>query len=249
MILVYALAGAFIVSLIAFLGLTTLALKEKLLNKILIYLVSFSAGGLMGGAFFHLMPEAIEESSEPINVFIYVLVGFGLFFLIERFLLWHHCHDRECKERQHLGYINLIGDAVHNTIDGIIIISSFLVSVELGIIVTLSIIFHEVPQELGDFGVLLYSGLKKAKALILNYFVAAFVIFGVIIGYFLINWIETLVIFLLPAAAGGFIYIAASDLIPELHKQTKTKQSIISFVIFVFALILMYGLKQLHLGH
>ena len=240
---IYALIAAFIVSLLAFIGLTTLALKDKLLKKILIYLVSFSAGGLMGGAFFHLLPESIEEGLEPLIIFIYVLVGFCLFFLIERFLRWHHCHDKECTSPRHLGYINLIGDGVHNLTDGIIIITSFLVNPSLGMAVTLSIIFHEVPQELGDFGVLLYAGIKKKKALFLNYLVATFVILGVIIGYFLIHWIEGLTAFLVPAAAGGFIYIAATDLIPELQKVIKLKHSILSFFVFILALALMLGLK------
>ena len=119
--LIYALIASFIVSLLAFIGLTTLALKDKLLKKILIYLVSFSAGGLMGGAFFHLLPESVEAGEEPLLVFAYVLIGFCLFFIIERFLRWHHCHDKECDNITHLGYINLIGDGVHNLTDGIII--------------------------------------------------------------------------------------------------------------------------------
>lgn len=240
---IYALVAAFGISLLAFVGLTTLALKDKLLRKILIFLVSFSAGGLMGGAFFHLLPESFEEGLEPLIIFIYVLIGFCLFFLIERFLRWHHCHDKECTDPSHLGYINLIGDGVHNLTDGIIIITSFLVNPSLGLAVTLSIIFHEIPQELGDFGVLLYAGIKKKKALFLNYFVATFVILGVAIGYFLIYWIDSLTTFLVPAAAGGFIYIAATDLIPELQKVIKLRHSILSFVIFILALILMLGLK------
>ncbi len=242
---IYALIASFAVSLLAFIGLTVLALKDEFLKKALLFFVSFSAGGLMGGAFFHLLPESIEESQKPLFIFAYVLIGFCIFFIIERFLRWHHCHDKECDSPLHLGYINLIGDAIHNLTDGIIIVTTFMVNPMLGFAVTLSIIFHEIPQELGDFGVLLYAGIKKSKALILNYLIATFVILGVIIGYFLINWIENLTSFLVPVAAGGFIYIAATDLIPELQKEIKTKKSILGFIIFVSALILMYLLKIL----
>jgi len=239
--LLYAIISAFIVSLLAFLGLTVLALKDKLLSKILIYLVSFSAGGLIGGAFFHLLPESVEGADNVLLLFVYVIIGFIFFFLTEKILRWHHCHDGKCDEPQkHLGYINLIGDAVHNLIDGLIIISAFMVNPGLGMAVTLSIIFHEIPQELGDFGVLLYSGMKKSKALIMNYSVAFLTVVGVLIGYLLINYVGSVNSFLVPAAAGGFIYIAASDLIPELHKETGTKNSIISILIFVVALIFMY---------
>jgi len=241
--LFYALTSAFLVSLLAFIGLITLALKEKILKKILIYLVSFSAGGLMGGAFFHLLPESIEEGHEPIRIFTYVIIGFCFFFLVEKFLRWHHCHDKQCKDPKHLGYINLIGDGVHNFIDGIIIITAFTVSPALGFAATISIIFHELPQELGDFGVLLYAGFSKFKALFWNFISALIALAGVLIGYFLINLSENLIVFLLPAAAGGFIYIAATDLIPELQKILKTKHSIFTFVVFILALILMFLLK------
>ncbi|MBD3360059.1 MAG: ZIP family metal transporter [Candidatus Buchananbacteria bacterium] len=240
---IYALIAAFAVSLLAFIGLLTLALKDKLLKSILIYLVSFSAGGLMGGAFFHLLPESIEEGTEPLMVFIYVIIGFCVFFLVERFLRWHHCHERECKNPLHLGYINLIGDGVHNFIDGVIIVTSYMVNIELGVAVTISIIFHEIPQELGDFGVLIYSGISKTKALFYNFLTALLAILGVIIGYLLLSWIEGINAFLIPVAAGGFIYIAATDLIPELQKVIKLKHSILTFVIFCLALILMLGLK------
>jgi len=245
--LLYSILGAFLVSLLAFLGLITLALKEKTLNKILIYLVSFSAGGLMGGAFFHLLPESLDLSNEAILIFVYVMIGFIFFFLTEKILRWHHCHDGHCDEPQkHLGYLNLIGDSVHNFLDGIIIVSSFLVNTGLGIVVTFSIVFHEIPQELGDFGVLLYSGMKKSKAILFNFLTALFAILGVVIGYFLISWIGNLTAVLVPAAAGGFIYIAASDLVPELHKETKAKSSLISFFIFLLALVFMYLLTYIN---
>ena len=149
------------------------------------------------------------------------------------------------RDRLYLGYLNLIGDAVHNLIDGIIIAATYIVSVPLGIVTTISIISHEIPQELGDFGVLLYAGIPKKKAMIFNFMVALIAVIGVFVGYFLIQFIDGITLFLVPAAAGGFIYIAASDLIPELQKEINAKSSIINFIIFIGALIFMFGLKFL----
>ncbi len=241
--LLYSLISAFIVSLISLIGLFSLAIKENFLQKILIYLVSFSAGGLMGGAFFHLLPEAISDKENTLLIFIYLMIGFCLFFLVEKFLRWHHCHDQKCETSAHLGYLNLIGDGVHNFIDGIIIVTTFLVSPGLGLATTLSIVSHEIPQELGDFGVLLYAGFTKKKALFFNFLSAVIAMLGVLVGYFLINSVGNLTSFFVPAAAGGFIYIAATDLIPELQKILKTKHSILTFSVFILALILMLLFK------
>jgi zinc and cadmium transporter len=238
--LIYALISAFIVSLLAFVGIITLSFKEKFLKRILIYLVSFSAGGLMGGAFFHLLPESVEEGQRSLIVFSYAIIGFCLFFLIEKFLRWHHCHDKQCDSSMHLGYINLIGDGAHNLIDGIIIITAYVVSPGLGLAATISIIFHELPQELGDFGVLLYSGFNKSKAILFNFLTALICVLGVIIGYILINLVAGVTSVLIPLAAGGFIYIAATDLIPELQKVLKTRHSILTFFVFILALVLMF---------
>jgi zinc and cadmium transporter len=172
-----------------------------------------------------------------------VIIGFCVFFILEKFLRWHHCHDKHCEDKAHLGYMNLIGDSLHNFLDGIIIVSTFMANPVLGVATTISIISHEIPQEMGDFGVLLYSGMKKTQALLYNYLVAAIAILGVIIGYFLINRISGLNTFLLPLAAGGFIYIAASDLIPELQEEINARRSVINFGIFILALVFMYVIK------
>jgi zinc and cadmium transporter len=243
--LIYALISAFIVSLIGLAVFLALFIQSGKLKKILIFLVSFSAGGLMGGAFFHLLPESLEISKDSTLVFLYVLCGFCLFFILEKFLRWHHCHGKECHHHLHLSYMNLIGDSLHNFIDGIIIVSAYLVSIPLGMVTTLSIISHEIPQEMGDFGVLLYSGMPKRKAMLYNFMVALLAIVGVIVGYFLIQYIQGISNFLIPAAAGGFIYIAATDLIPELQQEINAKSSIINFIIFVFALLFMYFLRKL----
>lgn len=240
--LIYSLLAASLVSLLSFAGALSLAIKADKLNKVLIYLVAFSAGSMIGAAFFHLLPEVLD-GNDSLNVFIYTLAGFSLFFVLERILRWHHCHDENCHTHEHLGWMNLIGDGVHNLIDGMVIFASFAGGPVLGVSVTLSIILHEVPQELGDFGVLLYSGFSRKRALLYNFASACVAIIGVLIAYFL-NFIDSSVsLFLLPFAAGGFIYIAASDLIPEIHKDNKLWRAVWSYVLFVVALAFMYCMK------
>lgn len=241
--LFYALAAAGLISLFSLIGAASLALSDKLLKKVLLLLVSFSAGSLIGGAFFHLLPEALLLEASSIKIFIYLLSGFCLFFVLERVLRWRHCHNGSCETHRHLGWLNLFGDGLHNMIDGLVLISAFSVSPALGWPVALSIVFHEIPQELGDFGVLLYAGFKKTTALLYNFLTALLAIAGVVAGYFLIDRIAGLNLFLLPFAAGGFIYIAASDLIPEIHQEKDTVQSFISFGMFLSALGLMLVLK------
>jgi len=243
--LIYALISAFIVSLIGLAVFLGLFLQDKALKKILIFLVSFSAGSLMGGAFFHLLPESLDLAVKPLYVFVYVLAGFCLFFILEKFLRWHHCHGKECNHREHLGYMNLIGDSFHNFFDGLIIAAAFVASTPLGLVTTISIISHEIPQEMGDFGVLLYSGMPKKKAMLYNFMVALFAMLGVIVGYYLIQYIAGINSFLLPAAAGGFIYIAATDLIPELQEEINARSSILHFLVFILAMIFMFWLKTL----
>ena len=241
--LFYSIIAGLIVSFIGLMVFLLLLWQEKFSKKILFYLVSFSAGAMIGGAFFHLLPEALAEQENSLKVFAYLLVGFCLFFILEKFLRWHHCHDKNCQDNAHLGYMNLIGDSIHNFIDGVIIVSAFMTNSALGIVTTISIISHEIPQEMGDFGVLLYSGMKKSKIIIYNFIVALLAILGVIIGYILINWVAGLNDFLIPAAAGGFIYIAATDLIPELQKEINAKSSFYHFFVFILALIFMFLIK------
>lgn len=239
--LYYALASAIIISLISLVGVFTLGLKEKFLNKILLLMVGLSAGALMGGALLHMLPEAIEESGSP-NIFLWFIAGFSLFFVLERIIHWHHCHEKDCPVHT-FAYINLVGDGVHNFIDGFIIITSFMVSVPLGIAVSISVIFHEIPQEIGDFGVLVYAGVKKTRALLYNFLIALTAILGVLVGYFLGGFLESNMAIILAFAGGGFIYIAASDLIPELHKEEKLSKSLLSFAVFILGIALMWGLK------
>ncbi len=233
--------STFLISLISFIGIFTLALKEKFLEKIVLFLVSLSAGALMGGAFLHLLPESVELR-EGLDVFLFVLVGFVLFFLIEKILHWRHCHKGEC-EVHTFTYMNLIGDSIHNFIDGLIMATSFVVSIPLGMTTTMAIALHEIPQEIGDFGVLIYGGFSKKKALILNFLVALTAVLGGLIGFFISNMVDDVKLFILPFAAGGFLYIAASDLIPEIRKETSLKKSMICFGIFILGISIMYTVK------
>lgn len=229
-----------LISLIAFVGVFTLVIKEKLFKKILFSLVGFSAGALMGGAFLHLIPEAIEQSENP-NIFLYVLMGFVLFFLIEKLLHWRHCHESKCPVHT-FAYMNLLGEVVHNFIDGLVIAASFVINPSLGWITTLAVALHEIPQELGDFGVLVYGGFSKNKALLLNFLVALTAILGGVFGFYLTQCLSCTA-FLLPFTAGGFLYISASDLIPEIRKESDLKKSLLSFTVFVLGILLMYFLK------
>jgi len=243
MILLNILIACFLISICVWLAVLFLFFNKETLSKITMFLVSLSAGALIGGAFLHLLPEA-AEGMEAEKLFFVVLLAFILFFLIEKLFHWRHCHKENC-EVHTFGYMNLVGDSLHNFIDGLVIASVFMVDLKLGIITTLAIALHEIPQEIGDFGVLIHAGFNKVKALVLNYIVATTVILGGIVGYFASFYVEGVMPYLLPIAAGGFIYIAASDLMPEIRKESNLKKSIMSFGIFLLGIIFMYAVKFL----
>ena len=244
--LAYIFLATFIVSLISFVGVVTLALKDKILNKILLILIGLSAGALMGGAFLHLLPEAVEKST-GLDVYLFVLIGFILFFLIEKVLHWRHCHKGECDVHT-FQYMNLVGDSIHNFIDGLIMAASFVVSIPLGITTTIAIATHEIPQEIGDFGVLLYGGFSKKRAIMLNFVVALTAVLGGIVGYFVSKSIENIVVFILPFAAGGFIYIAATDLVPEIRKELDMKKYMATLFVFICGILIMWVTKVIFGG-
>jgi zinc and cadmium transporter len=246
--ILWIIGATIIVSLLSLIGILTIAVNHKQLQKILLWLVGFSAGALMGGAFLHLIPEAIEKTSLR-AVGLLTLIGFSAFFVIERVLHWHHCHKYGDKCPVHMfTYMNLIGDGIHNFIDGLIIAASFIISIPLGIATTIAVITHELPQEIGDFGVLVYGGFSKIKALFYNFLTAITAVLGAIIGFLISSSVEGFIVGLLPFAAGGFIYIAASDLVPELHKEVNIKKAIISFLFFLIGISFMYGIKILFKG-
>jgi len=240
-ILIWIILMTVIDGLLALVGVFSLWMNDRLLRKILLILVAFSAGALLSGALFHLTAESFENFS-VMAVFIYILAGFSLFFIMEKFLYWHHCHDGKCDVHP-VSYLLLIGDGLHNFIDGVIIAASFFVSVPFGILTSFMIFGHEIPQELGDFGVLVYSGMKKTKALAYNFVSQLTAVLGGIAGYLLSSSVQAIVPFVLPFAAGGFIYIAASDLVPELHKEPKISKSLLSFLFFIAGILFMLGTK------
>jgi len=243
--LAWALGASIVVSLISFVGVISLLLKESILSKILLFLISFSAGALIGGAFLHLIPEAVEKSGHSSQVYLFVIVGFILFFILEKYLHWRHCHKGKC-EIHTFTYLNLVGDGVHNFIDGLIIGSSFVVNINFGVATSFAIIMHEIPQEIGDFGVLVYGGLSKNKALFYNFLSAITAILGTAIGFALANVSDGFLKLLMPMAAGGFIYIASCDLIPELHKQQDIKKATLSMLVFILGVVFMYFAATIH---
>lgn len=243
MILAWILVSTFVVSLISLIGVFTLAIKEGLLRKIIFSLIAFSAGALIGGAFLHILPEVLNKNRSEI-VFTYVIVGLVLFFMMERYFYWRHCHSGVCDVHA-FTYLNLIGDGFHNFMDGMVIAASYMVSLKLGFVTTLAVIFHEIPQELGDFGVLVYGGFSKQKALIYNFISALSAMAGAVIGYFVSDFALGFSNFILPLTAGGFIYIATSDLIPEIHKETNAQRSILAFIAFLSGIVFMALVKLL----
>lgn len=245
MVLFWILASTFLVSLISLVGILTLALKDNLSHKILFCLIGFSAGALLGGAFLHILPECLENDKSS-AVFSYLILGIIIFLFMERYLHWRHCHQEggACKAHA-FTYLNLVGDGFHNFIDGMVIAASFIVSLKLGLVTTLAIILHEIPQELGDFAVLVYGGFTKKKALLFNFASALMAIIGALAGYFITDLSKSFSNFILPFTAGGFIYIAASDLIPELHKENELKRSTAAFFAFLLGIVFMALVKNL----
>lgn len=245
MILIYIITATFLISLLSLIGVLTLLLKEKVLDRILLILVSFSAGSLMGGAFLHLLPKTFNKigESDTLSAFMFLLIGFSTFFVMEQFIRWHRYRTTYHSEIKPFSYLILFSDGLHNLIDGFVIAAAFIVSIPLGIITTLAVALHEIPQEIGDFGILVYSGFNKIKALLFNFFSALSAIVGGLIGFFIAGPMGEATIFILPFAAGNFIYIAASDLIPEIKHETETKNSIIHFGVFVLGILVMYAIK------
>ncbi len=237
--------ATFIVSFISLIGIFTLSIKTEKLKTFLIYLVSFSAGALFGDVFFHLLPESAENGLS-INTSIIVLSGILLSFFTEKIICWRHCHLPIQKDHIHrFAYMNLFGDFIHNIIDGLTIGASFLTSKTIGIATSLAVIFHEIPQEIGDFGVLIHGGFRKFQALRLNFYTALTAFIGLFISFFLYSKVKHINQILIPLAAGNFIYIAGSDLIPELHKETSFKKSLLQFFFFISGVFIMYLLTYI----
>lgn len=246
--LLWILISVIVVSLMAFVGVIFLALKDELLHRILMLLVSLACGAMIGSAFLHLLPESVESGMSMVQISTLVIAGILVFFIMEKFLHWRHCHDEHCKihaeDKVHpVAYLNLMGDGLHNFMDGMIIAGAYLANIQIGIATTFAVMIHEIPQEIGDFGVLIHAGMKKKKALFLNFISALVAVAGALTAYFMSNSINTS--FLLPIAAGGFMYIALTDLIPEIHKRIKISESVMQFLSIIIGLVLMWLLKSI----
>lgn len=243
-VLIYIILATFMVSLLSFSGILFISLNKSYFEKIISLFVSLSIGTLLGGSFFHLIPESIEDLKSSNLSMGLVIAGIFLFLLMEKLIRWRHCHDGECSVHA-FAYLNLLGDGLHNFVDGIAIASAFLLDFNLGIATTTAVFLHELPQEIGDFGVLIYGGFSKRRALFFNFVSALTAILGGIGTFFFAKLVKSFVPLVPPVAAGGFIYIALSDLIPEFHKEIKIKDFFFHFFITLIGLFIMIILKNL----
>jgi len=240
---IYAFISVLIVSLVSLLGVFSLSINDTLIKKYVSFFISLAVGALLGDAFIHLIPEAFEKSNNIMLASLLIIAGIFLFFIIEKFLHWHHHgEDKEEKGIHPVGKLILFTDGFHNLIDGIIIGVSFLVSIPVGIATTIAVVLHEIPQEIGDFAVLIHSGYIKKMALLLNFLSALVAFVGLIIAFIFGNVIEAFTLWVLPLSAGGFIYIAVADLIPELHKTHKIKHSLFQILIMTIGVLSMVAL-------
>ncbi len=240
------LGSVFLVSIASLVGIAAIGLREKVFRKIVLYLVSFSAGALFGGAFIHLLPETAREFGFGVEASLLVLAGIVLFFVIEKVIHWHHCHLATPAGTVHsFGYMNLLGDAVHNFVDGLMIAGSYLAGFSLGVTTTVAVLLHEIPQEIGDFAVLVHSGFSRKKALCFNFLSALTAVLGAVAAVAMSAFVENAAFFLLPFTAGGFIYIAGSDLIPELKKCIPVRESLLQLVAMLCGISVMFLLVLL----
>lgn len=233
-----------LVSLVSFVGVLTLGLKVKKIQALVSLLVPFAAGALLGDAFVHLLPHAFahDHGSGPALA---VIVGFLLFFILEKVLFWRHCHRVGCKEHiNQVGPLSLVGDGLHNFIDGVIIGASFLESVELGITTSVAVLAHEIPQEIGDFAILIHAGYSRGRAIWFNFLTSLTALAGGLIILLVGSGAEWLDL-LLPLTAGGFVYIAASGLVPQLQKEKRAGQLILQVVMLSLGIGIMFLLLGL----
>ena len=243
---IFSFASAGLISLLSLAGVLTLMFGIQRLDRVIPLLISLAVGALFGDALIHLLPESFEESTSPALTSLYVILGILAFFLMERYLHWHHEHHEQSLNPVHpVAYVNIVSDGMHNFLDGLIIGASYLVSIPIGIATTVAVALHEIPQEQGDFGILVHAGLSPRKALLLNFLSGVLALVGVAISLVLGPAIDDYAAVMIPLTAGGFIYIAGSDLIPELHHERGLLRSTAQFVMMVVGIGLMFALLLL----
>lgn len=245
-IYLYTFISVLAVSALSLIGIFTLLMSRDNLNKIIMMLVSLSAGTLLGDSFLHLIPEAVEKNNNT-AVWLWLLAGILIFFILEKGIHWRHCHLPTNSSHPHpVGLMNLVGDALHNFTDGLAIAGSFLIDYRLGIATTIAVISHEIPGELGDFAVLIYAGYSKFKALLYNFISAIAAFLGALVALIIGGQVAGFTDYVIPFAAGGFIYIAASDLFPELKKDCPVlSESFLQLIFIILGIGIMLALKML----
>lgn len=244
---IYSAISVFLVSLISLIGILTIRVSKKKQDKILIYLISFSAGSLIGGVFFHMLPEIVLKTGFNNLISFSIILGILFSFILEKSIHMRNCKDCKKHKIHHIGIMSLAGDFMHNFIDGVIIGISYFVSLELGIATTIGVIFHEIPQEISEYGILLHSGFSKKKALFMNFLISLSAFLGLFLAYFIGKVLESFLVYLIPFAAGNFLYIACSNLFPELQKENSFFKTVFQIISFLFGILIMFFLLFLHI--
>ena len=238
------LVSVMVVSLISLIGVLAIAINPEKLKKVLLYLVSFSAGALLGDVFIHILPE-MSESGFSAQSGMYIIGGITLFFILEQFVWWHHSHSEHKEEIHSMVYLTQVGDTLHNFIDGMIIAAAYFVSVPVGVATTIAVIFHEIPQEIGNFAVLIHGGWNVSKALLMNFLSALSAVLGALVVILFLRGMESVPMWLIALAASSFIYIAMSDILPELQKEKNGKKSFLLVICFILGILAMSSLLLL----
>jgi zinc and cadmium transporter len=234
------LVSVAIVSSISLICIFALVIREGLLQKILIFLVSFAVGGLFGDAFIHILPEIFKSGENTSMASFGVLGGILMFFVLEKFIHWRHCHSGKClTHEQPLVWLNLFGEGLHNFIDGVIIAASYSISFPIGFATTVAVVLHEIPHEIGNFAIFVHGGWSRVKAIVINFFGSLFAILGAVCALGIGPSIQHFSHHALAVAAGGFIYLAGSDLIPELHHEENGGRSLLQFISIIFGIMIM----------
>ena len=240
------------ISLVSLVGLGALSLRQDLLKRGVFLLIALAAGALLGDAFLHLIPDAFSEA-DPLLVSLLILAGILTFFVLEKFLHWHHSHGEEEFSPDHshihpVGTLVIASDALHNLVDGLAIGVAFMISTEVGIATTIAIALHELPQEVGDFGILIHAGYSRMKALFVNFLSALTAFLGLAIAFVLGTTFESAVPLIAAFAAGNFIYIAMADIVPELQKTTRLKKTLLQIATMLVGIAAMVGLLAMEGG-